>query len=314
MRSYFLGLRAKRSSSFTSDSRHRMRRPSTFGMAIVIAFLLANVAAGETNETNIVGFVAEIQGPWVVSQTGKPQQTISLGHALLEGSTVESSGPVGHLAIATTDGRVEEVSFAGDGVCVYHLPNNQDLEGNSSLASRLTRALGRVFLRADPTYVAPISRGEEAKRSELWDAVVKLQDARIDVASVFRQKPPGDYTIYLERFDAIYPVGKSTNLPDRYTFHWDPLAPGFVSVTNVQEGVYCLNTTEVDNQSLEPGKCEAWILVTPPTAFQGLNTDFERFRQMTTHWQKKLTDRMIHKVLRAYLESLADELPQTKQP
>lgn len=178
--------------------------------------------------------------------------------------------------------------------CTMTVKPNPPVSTGSS--TKLSARVHALFEEQPSRYITAASRGLEP---ELKEAVVPLSDSRIDISASLADFPSAAYWVRLE------PIGAEAGKPmDPQPVSWISGKSALISSLNVKPGVYVLELTE---QTGEPAGSEAWILLSDARGYRTALGAFRDTVSTVAMWPQEADSAIERAVLRASLESLAEE-------
>jgi hypothetical protein len=157
-----------------------------------------------------------------------------------------------------------------------------------------------MFQTREPSrYITAASRGLEP---ELKEAVLPLNNSRIDVSAAMADLPGGTYWVQVQPVDLPQSkVSQSTPMASQQV-NWVPGKPAPISSQNVKPGVQVLVLTD---QNGEPTGSEAWVLISSPQDYPTAVHAFQDVVNAVATWPREADPIAERAVLRASLEALA---------
>jgi len=245
-------------------------------------------------------------GPWSVN--GK---AIARGQSLPAGGIVRAvQSPGGafssewRIHIALLDGKTLDAKCSNEASRCYFIALPDNLSPSSSPMNRLLEAVRRLVLRQPETYTAAMTRVSFVQSVGAFEnAVLELDERRLDVNAVFADLPAGNYETQFVPVDSQGHELNSAHNPS-VTVVWkrQHLAP--LLVPGLQPGLHDAESRAV---------ATALVLVADRQRFPATADSYARISATATSWGANVSDAERKAFLRAALIELAASTP-SKQP
>jgi hypothetical protein len=135
----------------------------------------------------------------------------------------------------------------------------------------------------------------------LTDAVVRLDQGRVDLAPVFTNQKKGRYKV---RFAAAESGGRTWKT-DPVSVEWDPARDSAVAVSGLESGLYSLVLLESESSDGSP--VDTWVLVASPDDYPKIASAFADISEQTAKWGTSVRRDTAQGFLRASLDYLATQ-------
>ena len=264
----------------------------------VLALLFFVIAIAAPVFAQQVGFVQEIEGRWVLNNSAQ----LKPGESLPAGGTIRNPSPsqFDHITIANTRGEIfvkRECKAASDCARPIVLPR---VARSGVLAAAYGAVMSLIWGEPDRYAVTGV-RGED-----LPEAVIKLDQGRVDLAPVFMQKERGRYYLKWQ------PVGTALVTTSPQTFDWAPGSSHTASVAHHKPGLYELTLMSLVRGEYKPNGGSGWVLLVDSRHYQNVKARFENMRRLTEKWGSDVSADAKQTFLRATLDSLSKDFVAPK--
>jgi hypothetical protein len=178
------------------------------------------------------------------------------------------------------------------------------LRREATLTARLVEAAASLFARQRTRYVPALVRSGSAKETALREAVVRLEDGRVDLAPVFRDVTPGPYDVWFQPLAPGADRGGPPHGPVQLA--WHPDRPAVVPLPLVP-GLYSLGVAPSSTEG-PVTIARAWALVVLPEDHGPTGAAFGHARALTEQWDEAVEAGSARGFLRAFLDGLAAQV------
>jgi hypothetical protein len=287
------------------QSRKPAFKWSLLTKAAGIAFMFLLCAVGIQAQQTF-GYVLDLRGEWILNGGSR----LSKGSSLSVGGVITAANPSdgnSYIVIANRSGNIFERRNCGNGECNNAIRLPRAIEVQQSLASRVVGAAMALLSGEPGKYASFVSRG-----TELQEAVVKLNDRKVDLSPVFKNMQ-GDK--YLVRFEKIGKDKKAVAGPLKpLPFTWDAKKPEPLAAGELSPGLYRVSLLDVsllepDGTNESTGN-EAWVLITTPTGYAKAAPSFDAAVNVTRQWGTNVKQNAVRTFLRASLEFITTQSTQ----
>jgi hypothetical protein len=242
----------------------------------------------------------------------------SVGEWLQDGKKVEQGNPVYAGAIVTLnpDYRAKNPN---SGSIVIHLysketpriersPEKSDFDtpiklepiGEESTPwERFLRAVGGLFTHEPEKYMITAVRGAESQN--LQEAVLKLEDGKVDLTPAFKMVRPGKYLAAL-RWIGQKEKNTSNSFPDPQEIECGSDGATPVAISGLRPGLWRLSLLR--RQDERPLGDDAWVLICSPTAYEQAINSFKPALELTQSWGEGVSSGEVKSFLRTCLDLL----------
>jgi hypothetical protein len=165
----------------------------------------------------------------------------------------------------------------------------------------LKAAFNKLFTQPE-RYITAASRGLEGG---LKEAVVPLDGSQVDITSALRNLEPATYWLRFE------PVDHPGEARAPVQVEWASGKPAAVSAAGLKRGLYRLALVE---QSGESAGSDAWILLSAKEHYPAQSAAFQKAVETVAAWPAEADPSAARAVLRAALESLANNGKASREP
>lgn len=264
------------------------------------ALLFVLLAAPQAGAQSQIGYVVEMEGKWMLNSSSplfKGQRLPPRGVI-----SIDSPATYDYIKVLGLDGKViarRDCADAGGCSKPIKLPNNP--KSDTSMWGAILDSAMRLILGEPDRYSIHRSRGEE----ELPEAVVELKDGQFDLAPVLKEKQAGTYYVRLRALACGGRAGTRKWMASR-AVDWKPARAAFITIPEIQPGLYELSVSEQDSKSYAAVAVGAWILISTPRDFQANAASFKKASKLAGKWGKDVTPEGAGSFLRAHLDSLAN--------
>ncbi len=280
-------------------------RKSWFVTSVVVSLLLL-CSASSIQAQQRFGYVLDVKGDWNVSGGGR----LSKGQSLNVGSVIRSGNPSdtsSYVVVADHNGNiVERRSCSNNGECAREIRLPAAAGSNQGVLSRLMGAAMALVSSEPAKYATFVSRG-----SDLTEAVIKLNEQKLDLSPVFKNMQ-GDK--YLVRFEKIEKNKSAAPAMKPFPFTWDAKKPEPLVARDLAPGLYRVSVLEVSllepDSGSEPSGNEAWVLVSTPTSYTKAAPSFDAALSVTKQWGTSVKQNAVRQFLRASLEFITTQMTQ----
>jgi hypothetical protein len=249
-------------------------------------------------EPEAVGYVSYSAGRWQyngeeIRQNGErvyPGALITLDPANAK-NPLECS-----ISIVYLSGEREEFSGADQPIKV------KMIEHETGPENRFVRAVIGLFVKRAENYIVAAVRGGGSLR--LQEAVVKLEDGKVDLAPVFDAAPPGSY---LARFELIEreEEGGDDASQEPQEIVWKADRQPLLTSPGLRTGLWRVSL--LGRRDQRPLRTDAWVLICSPVDYAQAAESFERATELTRSWGEKVNVGEVRSFLRASLDLLREQ-------
>jgi len=257
------------------------------------AFLVAFAAVAQGQQ---VGYVLNLRGEWVLNSS----QKLKAGDPVPAEGTIQLVRRVTGEFIEILDNGGRRINAASANCDIVRCDHPFKLPPvvQRNILRKLVDSAMEIF-RDYPDLRKPlaISRG-----TELREAVVKIENERIDLTSVFANLSRGKLLVRFEsaRLDAP----RDTKFIGPINVDWDPTQRAIVFVKGLSPGLYIVRPlSNADREPLEQGS-ESLVSVDTPTQYEKDIRLFNEGVKLTNSWGRSIRHESKRKFLRAVLASL----------
>jgi hypothetical protein len=280
-----------------------------FGKLLIVVSIASGslIAAPDARAKEIAGVVTSVSGTWFVDGV-----KVARGQKLAAGVVIKAKEPnakYGRVVVMLLD--FTEVSRICDrrGFCgePVRLPDTVEEPTRSRSRAGTSRPglWGRVVTAINRSrgqrYIRSLARGGV----DLPDGVVRLENGRIDLSSVFKGVTAREILLNVE---AVRNEDGSVSgmIAERLRLRWSGRGRAVVKVPNVTPGLYRITFAEPDGGggSVLPG--DVWVLVAEPARYRRAATEYRKARALTANWDSE-TEPQAQSFLRGFLLTLASE-------
>lgn len=281
----------------------RIRNSLAGGPVVISVSLLLLCFASNIQAQQRFGYVLDVKGDWNSNQTGK----VSKGAAVNVGSVISAGNPSdasSYIVIADHNGNiVERRNCANSGECSSAIRLPAAASSNQGVVSRLLGAAMALVSSEPAKYATFVSRG-----SDLKEAVIKLNEQKLDLSPVFKNMPADKYLV---RFEKIDKDGSSAPALKPFPFTWDARKPEPLVARDLGPGLYRVSVLEVSlletDGGSEPSGNEAWVLVSTPTTYTKAAPSFDAALNVTKQWGTSVKQNAVRQFLRASLQFITTQ-------
>jgi len=283
---------SKRSHPFS----RRCLRGAIVGGILVVWFLCAQAAAWQ-----VVGFVLEKHGTWRLKD----------GPDLTEGARLNAGGLLINLKPAEGD-HIAVVNLNGDLIlrircnsqkcnacsgksdaCYDPIPALPQPKQSVSVFGTVLESVMELVKGRPERYSVHRVRGHA-----LSDAVLRLDQGRVDIGPVFAGQESGRHRIqFVSLADRRW---KS----DPFSFDWDPARGNATAVPGLDRGLYALVLFDGNSGDSSP-LMEAWVLLANPDEYPKAASAFKAASEQAAKWGENVSRDTTQRFLRANLDYLA---------
>ncbi len=277
----------------------RCRRGAMVGSILVVSLLCAPAKAWQ-----IVGFVLEKQGTWQIKDEPKDLaegQRLAAGGQLVNASpkdgdwiTVVNLNGELIVRIRCTSGTCKACSGESD-ACYDPIPALPASKQAPSLVGTVLESVMELVSGKPDRYSVHRVRGHA-----LSDAVLRVDQGRLDLGPVFATQESGRYRIQ------FLSIGDRRWKSDPVSFDWDPTRGHPTAVPGLDRGLHALVLFDADDASGSP-LMEAWVLITNPEEYPKVASAFKAASDQTAKWGTSVTPDTKQRFLRANLDYLANQ-------
>lgn len=273
----------------------------TTGVALLLLLSAASLQAQQT-----FGYVLDLRGDWILNGNGDAR--LSKGRSLSVGSVISPLNPSdtsAYIVIANRSGNIFERRNCGNaGECSRPIRLPRAIEAEQSIVTRVIGAAMALISNEPAKYASFVSRG-----TDLQEAVVKLNDQKLDLSPVFRNMQGEKYLLRFEK------VGKDKGATAKslkpIPFTWDSRKPAPLVTSDLAPGLYKVSILDVSllepDGSGESTGNEAWVLVTTPNEYAKASSSFDAALNVTRQWGSNVKPGAVRQFLRATLEFITTQ-------
>jgi hypothetical protein len=251
-------------------------------------------------ELEPMGYVFRLDGDWI--QNDEPIK--NAGDPVYAGATItldpeyKVKNPMqGSIAIVLFNGNLETRS-AESKENLYE-PIKVPPVDRSTLLSRFLQAVAGLFAKRPENYAVTMARGGDSVR--LQEAVVKLEDGKVDLTPVLKVVPPGKYLV---RFRLVEREGTSggSSAPKPVEFERKLHETPLIAVQGIRSGLWRMSLLRPQDE--RPLGVDAWVLVRTPERYQEAAESFKDALAITQSWGEKVDLSELRSFLRTSLDVL----------
>lgn len=239
-----------------------------------------------------IAVVVDVNGEWVLNERAGNLGKLD---GIPAGGVIEfrkHSFGKSYIVIADRVGTIIDGRDCDKDDCNKPIVLPKSVARNSSALSRIFSAVVSFWRKGGDIYDTLIVR---TKEGDLEEAIVTLNDGRVDLSAAFKKRIKGNYLL---RF---VPKGnRRLKLIDRVAFDWDPQKPSPLVIPRIKPGLYEIKLLSL--QEIQPEEQDVWVLITPPgNYFKKTSAQFAQVRKETEHWGAKGFEESRRSFLRAFL-------------
>jgi hypothetical protein len=245
------------------------------------------------------GYVLDLRGDWNVNGDAR----LSKGRSLSVGSVITAANPSdgsAYIVIANRSGNIVERRNCGNaGECNRAIRLPRAVEAEQSLVSRVIGAAMALISSEPSKYASFVSRG-----TDLQEAVVKLNEQKLDLSPVFKNMQGDKYLVRFEKIGKDKKAAGETLKP--LPFNWNSKKPEPLVVSKLDPGLYKVSILDVsllepDGTNESTGN-EAWVLISSPNDYAKDAPSFDAAVNVTRQWGANVKPGAVRQFLRATLE------------
>jgi hypothetical protein len=290
--------------------RPRVFQPLRPAICLFVGWILLFASQLKAKEPSPqeVGMVLKLKGKWLLNE-----KTLAAGEKLPAGGKIyhaplksgETASP-DYISVVFFDGRIETRSW--DNTQSWNEPIQLPTARNEAPSrwSRIVNAVMGVFPGHPERYTQMSVRGSAL---DVADAVVDLNDGKLDLSSAFKRMKKGQYRILLEPIQHSKTTGEEAT-PKPVVLDWESNTAPPLQVEGVRLGLYRLVVRDAQSSDSPGNRSSAWVLVSEHGRYESTAAAFQECVSLTEKWAPEAADIAGRSFCRAYLDSLVPE--QTK--
>jgi hypothetical protein len=242
--------------------------------------------------------VVGIVGDWTANPKPlKNTRTLRFGSEVSSDDRISGSSRGGSILIVSRSANTSYRFFkrCEDMPCEYLFKQENKPAEAPGFFSRLYQAVLPLIQGRGDTFIAAVSRewGQDLK-----EAVTPLFGGELDLSPALESLDAGSYFVRLERIGAAASPGQV------FPLQWVPGTPARLPRSAAAPGLYKLLLVRSNG---EPAGTESWILVAASSDAVRLASSFRQAVEATASWANEMDADAARPLLRAYLQSLAEE-------
>lgn len=257
-------------------------------------YLMANSSMVQSAQK--VAYVVESEGRWLLNNN-----PVRAGETLYEGGVIINSSPSESDRISISDLAGKPIESRRCKVVKecsrpITLPRTRKRSYFEAATETFQEVMATLFGKPG-SFAVP---GGVREVNSLANGVGQLEDGRIDLSAIFKQKEADRY--YIRLVQSVGTANAKNSEP--IVFDWNPAKPASLPVPGAADGLYELTLLVPAGDEYKPTNDTSWVLITTAANYGQVNRAFREMVLLTESWGRRVTPEAKDSFLRASLSYL----------